>query len=220
MGTKLVITADGSATLYDMQRDEPYHSLNGAIRESRHVFIGKGLLALPVSLKRIRIFEMGLGTGLNLLMTVLEQHKINVPIEYTAVETDPPEAALIRELNYPLMLGCPRELLFKIHSSPWNRSVKLHEDFILTKLNQLMTGIHLDPESFDLVYYDAFSPEVQPELWRTELFSKLFHSLSKGGVLVTYSAKGAVRRSLIEAGFSVERIPGPPGKREMLRAWR
>jgi tRNA U34 5-methylaminomethyl-2-thiouridine-forming methyltransferase MnmC len=219
-GLQVVITADGSPTLFDPLRKEHYHSLNGAIQESRHVFIQNGLYARPVLRQQVRIFEMGLGTGLNVLLTMTEQIKQKIRIDYQAIDTYPLPLSLIGDLDYSLILGCPAEWLFMIHDAPWGEKVVLLEDFTLIKHNRSMNEMKLFPGRFDLVYYDAFSPEIQPALWQPQIFSKLYRALVPGGVLVTYSAKGAVRRAMMQAGFLVERLPGPPGKREMIRGWK
>lgn len=211
------LTADGSDTLYSATMDEAYHSLNGAVQESMHVFINAGLH--QISRKTLRIFEVGFGTGLNALLTWREAKRLSLNLTYESIEAFPVPADLVKGLNYQhLVPGLPDGAFERLHQSPWNEPVVLEPDgFTLTK-------IHGDfreyvPESpFDLVFFDAFAPDKQPELWQESLFSRLFSTMKDEGILVTYCAKGEVRRRMQRAGYSVERLPGPPGKREMLRA--
>lgn len=215
------ITADGSHTVLEPDLDVTYHSIYGAIQESRHVYIESGLhyLITQRNIASVNILEVGFGTGLNALLALLEAKEENQIIHYHAMEPFPLNAQESSGFNYCVLLNCPdNETAFKqMHQSLWNTPMALSSAFSLYKDLTTVQAFH-SPQLFNLVYYDAFAPTVQPELWTTEIFKKLFNCMEPGGVLVTYCSKGAVRRALTEAGFSVENIPGPAGKREMIRA--
>jgi len=210
-------TADGSDTLYSTEMDESYHSVNGAVQESLHVFIKAGLQ--EVCKQKIRILEIGFGTGLNALLTWREAQKSHLDIDYVTIEAYPVSENIIQNLNYnELETGLPADAFQQMHLTAWNTPEILQESvFRLTKINADFTRFILT-EKYDLIYFDAFAPEKQPEMWEEELFHKIFQTLNTNGILVTYCAKGEVRRRLQRSGFETERIPGPPGKREMLRA--
>jgi tRNA U34 5-methylaminomethyl-2-thiouridine-forming methyltransferase MnmC len=214
---EIIKTSDGSHSLYLKDRDETYHSKHGAIQESRHVFIGAGLRPIIESgLKEINILEVGFGTGLNALLTLIEAEKSKLVIRYTSLEAFPLSIEVINQLNYGTVLEADNEFK-KIHESPWKEPQKISSNFTLKKEETRLEDF--EPEDqFDLVYFDAFAPTVQPELWTESIFRKMYAALNNGGVLVTYCSKGAVRRAMIAVGFTVERLPGPPGKREILRA--
>lgn len=213
---ELQLTSDGSHTLYMPDMDEHYHSVNGAIQESEHVFIEAGLHRL--SKKEIRVLEIGFGTGLNAFLTLLDSMQTDVNITYYSMELYPLDTALVQNLNYGKVLCAGEEDLFMaLHEAPWNQSASITPNFTLHKMKGDCNQAEL-PNEIDLVYFDAFAPDKQPEMWNQELFNKLYFRMNAGGILTTYCAKGAVRRTMKESGFSVERIPGPPGKREMLRA--
>ncbi|MDR2118435.1 MAG: tRNA (5-methylaminomethyl-2-thiouridine)(34)-methyltransferase MnmD [Tannerellaceae bacterium] len=212
-------TADGSDTLFVAELNEHYHSVHGAIQESMHVFIGAGLHSLPLPKDRIRVLEIGFGTGLNALLTLLEAEKMTIPhIEYHAVELYPLPRELTDALHYEAQL-CPgrKGVWAALHDAPWDASTAITSRFVLHKIKGDSNCCKLPP-SIDLVYFDAFAPEKQPEMWNPEIFGALYENMADGGLLTTYCAKGSVRRMMEKAGYSVERIPGPPGKREMLRA--
>jgi tRNA U34 5-methylaminomethyl-2-thiouridine-forming methyltransferase MnmC len=199
--------------------DEHYHSIYGALNESIHVFIRKGLLDfidLFKPVKNINILEIGFGTGLNCILTFIENLKVNISLNYTALEPYPLEMELISNLDFNLnsnQLG-----VFKsIHQSSWEESIAVNEQFNLEKFKMGLHDFNAN-KLYDIIYFDAFAPRKQPELWKVDVFSKLFNLTSNNGVLVTYCAKGQVRRDLEKVGYSVERLEGPPGKREMLRA--
>lgn len=210
------LTADGSSTLFTDRFGETYHSRHGAIQESQHVFLQMGLHALPAGKGETRILEMGLGTGLNALLTVLETEEKE--IHYTGIEAFPITETLAQELNFSDQLPhFEASALFNaIHESPWGIWYDLTPQFHLLKVEGKLEEFETD-DTYDLVYFDAFAPTTQPELWTEAIFTKVYHLLNPGGVLVTYSSKGDVRRAMIVAGFEVEKLPGPPGKREMLR---
>lgn len=213
--SKVKITGDGSATLYVPELDEHYHSTNGAVQESEHIFIERGLHALVKP--TIRIFEFGFGTGLNALLTLL--NGLDKSIVYHGLERFPLNWPLIHKLGYHIFLNLSAEekLLFrKMHEGEWDKELLIKPGFKLKKSNKNLFDYTVE-EKYDLVYFDAFAPAVQPELWKEEVFLKLFQALNDDGIMVTYCAKGEVRRIMQRVGFTMERLPGPPGKREMLR---
>jgi len=218
MEIKLQTTADGSHTLFVPELNEHYHSTFGAIQESRHVFVESGFRHLHLQKKQINLLEVGFGTGLNALLTFLQ--KENTAINYTGIEAFPPARQLVSQLNYQQQVNSPdAERIFGLlHDCGWGEFQEIADGFRLKKVLGKIQDIELSPGTFDLVYFDAFAPDVQPELWTAGVFSKLHRAMAAGGVLVTYSSKGLVKRNLTEAGFSIERLPGPPGKRHMLRA--
>ena len=215
---KIIETADGSQTLLDQNLGEIFHSRRGAITESRHVFITNGLKLFSHKDKTI-ILEVGFGTGLNAFLTCLESGSMNTRITYNAIELFPVPETIWKSLNYSEILGARRELFDHIHLAPWDTPVTIEQNFILKKIRGDILAWPLSGP-YHLIYFDAFSPGIQPALWTQELFSKLFKHTLPGGVLVTYSAKSAVRHALKASGWVVEKLPGPPGKREMIRARR
>jgi tRNA U34 5-methylaminomethyl-2-thiouridine-forming methyltransferase MnmC len=216
--SEVTITKDGSPTLFIKSLGEPYHSVNGALAESMHVFIKNGLLYRNIP--GLTIFEVGFGTGLNCLLSALEADKCSLKIDYIGVEKFPLGTKALDALNYADLLGGnSHEYWGKIHSSDWGKKTAVSGFFSMAKLNADIHGLKMEGlPGFDVVFFDAFAPGIQPEMWDTDIFQKIFGKCNKGAVLTTYSAKGEVRRRLASAGFSVERIPGPPGKKEMLRA--
>ena len=214
---KLEQTADGSYTLYVPELDEHYHSVKGALTESQHIFIDMGLKHSTVPSPRI--LEIGLGTGLNCFLTLLTAEETERQIHYTGIERYPLDMETISKLDYPSLIHKGHETdYFAIHQTPWEKDVELSPWFTLHKLEGDFTCYTFD-KGYDIIYFDAFAPEKQPEMWEQSLFDKLYHVLNEGGILTTYCAKGVVRRMLQTAGFKVERLPGPPGgKREILRA--
>ena len=216
MKRELQETADVSHTLFIPEMDEHYHSVNGAVQESRHVFIEAGLHRQEK--KDITVFEVGFGTGLNAYLTLLDAENEDRSVDYFSVELYPLDPALVRALNYGDMICPEKKMLFTaLHSAAWNEPVKITDHFTLHKIQGDNNSCTL-PEDMDLIYFDAFAPDKQPEMWSQEIFDRLYAHTSEGGILTTYCAKGVVRRMMQKAGYSVERIPGPPGKREMLGA--
>ena len=214
---ELIKTDDGSDTLFNTELGEHYHSTHGAIQESMHVFIQAGFRTCQQS--SLTIFEVGFGTGLNTYLTLLETLKTNQRIRYITVEKYPLSRKTWEALNYPQALpGGGQKFFLKIHEAAWNEEVPINDQFTLLKLSSDLTAIDFsDLPFFDLVYFDAFSPDKQAELWVSSVFRKVSDHCVIEAKIVTYCAKGAVRRTLSEVGFKAERIPGPPGKREMLR---
>ena len=214
---ELVKTDDGSDTLYIKEIGEHYHSTFGAIQESLHIFIEAGLRNCEQS--ALTLFEVGFGTGLNAYLTLLETLKTGRTIRYITVEKYPLSSAIWEALNYPAVISDGEPKLFrKIHEAYWNEEVKITDYFSIFKLSSDLSDVDYSTlPLFDLIYFDAFSPGKQPELWLTSVFRQISDQCAPTGKIVTYCAKGEVRRSLNEAGFITERIPGPYGKREMLR---
>lgn len=217
MNRQIIKTKDGSTTIMIEQWGETYHSQNGAIAESKHVFIDKGLKLFEN--RELRILEIGFGTGLNAFMTYVEAEKLNQKIWYETTEAYPIEWQQARQMNYVEILKEEKnEKVFeKMHVAEWGIEIKISPEFIFKKRLQRFEEID-DQDSFDLIYFDAFGAKVQPQLWEKQIFSKMYQALKKEGVLVTYSCKGSVRRAMKELGFEVERLEGAVGKREMLRA--
>jgi tRNA U34 5-methylaminomethyl-2-thiouridine-forming methyltransferase MnmC len=215
----LKLSADGSHTVYSRQFDEHYHSLHGAVSESRHVFIQAGLHYASALFNPLSILEVGLGTGLNCLLSCMDPSVAAIAVHYTALEAYPLEPSVYSSLNYPDTFGGKdaKPVLNRIHSLPWEEESSLCEGFTLLK-QRIKLEEYTTTRQFHLVYYDAFSPGTQPELWTSEVFAGLRRRMYPGGVLVTYCSKGEVKRNLKKAGFRVEALPGPPRKREMTRA--
>jgi len=217
---KLIVTQDNSHSLLHQDLNEPYHSTYGAIRESLHIFIEAGFRHISAGLEQVKVLEIGFGTGLNALLTLIESEAQRKPVIYTSIEANPLEQEIWEQLNYPRMM-CSIDytgIFAKIHLAEWGKPEEVSKLFRLHKIHQKLEDYSPPDGMFDLVYFDAFSPAVQPELWTIEIFEKLYASLKPGGVLTTYSVKGDVVRALKTEGFSVEKIPGPPGKRHILRA--
>lgn len=215
----LLQTADGSPTIYSHRFDEIYHSRHGAIQESQHVFIKMGLHFQALKNERIRILEVGMGTGLNVFLTLLANDKLEKKIHYSAIEAFPLDSDIISNLNYPELLNAPdRTHLFeRIHRIASEEEAHLSDLFDLTVYYKKLLDFY-SKLKFDLIYFDAFAPKAQPEMWEERIFHHLFELISENGILVTYCAKGSVRRMMETIGFQVDRIEGPPGKREMIRA--
>ncbi|MCH3880896.1 MULTISPECIES: tRNA (5-methylaminomethyl-2-thiouridine)(34)-methyltransferase MnmD [Tenacibaculum] len=214
MKREIIITSDGSSTINLPDWNEQYHSKNGSINETYHVFINSGLKLVEAD--TVSILEIGFGTGLNCFITYLESEK---PVDYVGVEAYPVSAEEVEKMNFISVLKAEKEseAFNKIHSVSWEEKHQVTDNFSILKRKQFFEDID-DVEAFNLIYFDAFGARVQPELWTEAIFTKMYNALKPNGILVTYSAKGSVRRAMIAVGFAVERLPGPPGKREMLRA--
>lgn len=215
-------TGDGSHSLVVPGRNVTYHSRFGAVAESRHVFIESGLnyilLRRPA---KVSVLEMGFGAGLNALLTLIETQLLPVKIYYEALETEPLEPSISSALNYCHSLHRPemQPLFNELHESPWNIPQTISTGFELFKRREDITDVQFH-NNYDVVYFDAFDPATQPGVWTENIFRKIYHSMNTKGVLVTYCSKGVVRRAMQDAGFSVEKLPGPKGKREIVRAER
>jgi tRNA U34 5-methylaminomethyl-2-thiouridine-forming methyltransferase MnmC len=214
---EILHTLDGSTTIHLPDWNESYHSKHGAIQEAYHVFIKNGLSIFQG--KPLSILEIGFGTALNAFITCLESQKSVQTIDYVGVEAYPISAEEVLQMNYVAELNAEKERsAFELmHQSNWEEKITIASNFTLTKRKQFFDEIS-DENQYDLIYFDAFGYRVQPELWSTEIFEKMYKALKVNGVLVTYAARGVVKRSMIEVGFTVEKLAGPPGKREMFRA--
>lgn len=220
MERELQLTADGSHTLFVPSLNEHYHSVNGAVQESLHIFIGAGLHT--VGKEELRILEIGFGTGLNAFLTLCEvmqpsgglyRHR---HIDYYTVELYPLGREITGQLNYAERDDLCKALWFEqLHAAPWDRAVELTDRFTLYKIAGDCLSCEL-PENIDLIYFDAFAPGKQPRLWEVDMFERLYVCAAPGARIVTYCAKGEVRRRMQAAGFRMERLPGPPGKRHIL----
>ncbi len=217
MKRKIIQTLDGSTTIQLQEWDECYHSKHGAIQEAQHVFIKNGLSLFQN--KHVSILEIGFGTGLNCFITYLESKKMNQTIDYVGIEAYPVSSDEVQSMNYVQELDAQAEkIVFEtMHSCNWEEKYRISTTFNLTKRKQFFESIE-DIECYDLIYFDAFGYRVQPELWSTAIFKSMHKALKSNGVLVTYAARGVVKRSMQEVGFLVEKLEGPPGKREMFRA--
>jgi tRNA U34 5-methylaminomethyl-2-thiouridine-forming methyltransferase MnmC len=216
ISTEIILTQDGSASIFVPELNEQYHSRFGAITESLHIYIGHGLYALHS--KNISIFELGFGTGLNAFLTLTEANKTQLKVNYVAIELYPLPDSITNQLNYASRIeGSDSNLFLKLHKTEWGIETKLSGHFAIKKLNQDFSNYNFECK-YDLFYFDAFAPMVQPELWTQEIFNKISQAMNPGAILVTYSAMGEIRRRLISAGLEVKRLSGPPGKREILQA--
>ena len=213
---KIIVTGDGSHSLLNEALDETYHSRHGAVQESMHVFIEQGFnyLLKKQESESISILEVGFGTGLNALLTLGEAIKNELPVDYTSLETYPLGQEIWEGLNYP----DPYHLLKELHQSEWQKWKKISPHFKLLKIERSLQLVELKPEQYDLIYFDAFAPNKQPEMWELPMLDKVIKTLKPGGAFITYCAKGQLKRDLKTLGLIVESLPGPPGKREMVRA--
>jgi tRNA U34 5-methylaminomethyl-2-thiouridine-forming methyltransferase MnmC len=218
MQVEFYLTADQSHTLYRPDLDETYHSRNGAVEESEYVFMQMGLLPAIETNNNLHLLEIGFGTGLNAILTLAHAQPKQVKVHYTSLETFPLSLNVIEQLNYGTFLSNDDLPYFTgMHSCNWNNQVEITPNFTLLKLQESL--LHFTPNMhYDVIFFDAFAPNKQPELWTEAVFEKLFACLNPKGIFVTYSAKGEVRRLLKKVGFEVQLLPGPPRKRHMLRA--
>ena len=215
MKRELRLTADGSLTLYVPELDETYHSMHGSVQEARHVFIENGLRFVATKSKQVNILEVGFGTGLNALLTAQYATENAIRVNYVGLEAYPVEEAIWKEINY-LTDAEARSLYTKIMAHPFGETISIDLNFSLFKEAKLIQD-WVANETFDLIYYDAFGPRAQAEMWELPIFEKLYSLLNVGGALVTYCAQGQFKRHLKSLGMRVESLPGPPGKREMTR---
>jgi tRNA U34 5-methylaminomethyl-2-thiouridine-forming methyltransferase MnmC len=216
---KLIVTSDGSHSLLNEALNETYHSVHGAIQESQHVFINNGLCYLLEKHTHsvVSIFEVGFGTGLNALLTVKAMQTEKVLVKYVSVEAFPIGEELWTSLNYTKVLGY-EDTFAILHRSPWEKVNKISEHIEFLKYQTALQKVELKDHSFDLVFFDAFAPNKQPELWTIDVLQKVVDAMNPDGIFVTYCAKGQLKRDLKELGLRVETLPGPPGKKEMVRA--
>lgn len=211
-------TSDGSQTVQNSQIGSTYHSTHGAFTESQHVFIAKGLeKALENGVTEITILEMGLGTALNAVLTIQRAKEFGVKVNYHSLEMYPLPESVWRIYRLPFELKHLQEIFEQIHIADWNTGISLNDSFKFIK-HQISLLEFRSELKFDLIYFDAFDPNLQPELWTTSVFEKLGGMMNAGAILTTYCCKGQVRRNMLASGLEVEKIPGPPGKREMIRA--
>jgi tRNA U34 5-methylaminomethyl-2-thiouridine-forming methyltransferase MnmC len=221
MKTTFAVTQDGSHTLFVPELNEHYHSTHGAVREATHVYINAGLRQCAKN--EIHLLEIGFGTGLNAFLTLLESEKVDKRIVYTSLELHPVSLADVQKLNYAAHI-CPDKaaVFLQLHETEWEKSVEINSCFSLLKLHRNVTDKDAFAQlgTFDVIYFDAFAPEKQPEMWSQTVFETLFSISNPDAVLTTYCAKGVIRRLLQHVGFTVERLKGPLGKREMLRGWK
>jgi tRNA U34 5-methylaminomethyl-2-thiouridine-forming methyltransferase MnmC len=221
MQRKLIVTGDGSHSLELPELGVSYHSIHGAVQESKHVFIDAGFYASGRSKRpnALRIFEMGFGTGLNALLTLIESERQSQKIYYETIEPYPLKTAEVKMLNYCSILQRDdlQKTFQRFHECECDAEVSIYSNFSFLKRRSNLSNFETT-ERFDLIYFDAFAPNVQPDLWTQRTFEKMFSILRPGGILTTYSSKGTVRRAMEAAGFTVEKIAGPPGKREIVRA--
>lgn len=219
MKREFITTNDGSVTILLPEMQETYHSKFGAIQEAYHVFIQNGL-ALTQG-QPIAILEIGFGTGLNAFITFMETEKSGQVINYTGVEAYPVTQDEAPLLNYVSQLKAEEyaDIFKQMHDAEWGRTTQLSDNFSLTKRKQFFQEIN-DKEVFDLIYFDAFGYSVQPELWSEDIFKRMYAALKKNSLLVTYACRTVIKKAMIEAGFQTKKVPGPPGKREMLIAFK
>ena len=212
---EILKTTDGSNTIYIPEMDETYHSHHGALAESKHIFIETGLK--HIDKKIINVFEVGFGTGLNAILTCLaaDDKRIN----YDTIELYPVSADLIDQVEYKALFEVDEQALFsKLHDCKWEEKVSITDQFNIHKIEADFTKFNYQSK-YDLIYFDAFAPNKQEEMWTEELLQKLYHACNEGAVLVTYCVRGTVKRALKKVGFQIKKMPGPVyGKREMLRA--
>lgn len=212
---KIIQTADKSQTLFSSKFNEHYHSINGAVNESVHIFLNAGFDYL--NKQDIKILEVGFGTGLNAFLTITHVKQKSIKVHYDAIELYPVDMETVKQLNYTQILNFDNEIFLDLHKLSWNKTHKINDNFTINKIHNSLISTSLT-NKYDLIYFDAFSPETQPEMWTTEVFTKLYNNMNNAGVLTTYSSKGIVKRALRDSGFLVKRLPGPKGKRHILRA--
>ena len=216
MKREIIQTKDGSTSIHIPEWNESYHSTNGAIQEANHVFIKNGLSLFDG--KPISILEIGFGTGLNTLITYNESLKHNQKINYVGVEAYPVSLEEAMQMNYPSEINPGLSDLYNVlHTSNWDTEIKLDANFTFQKRKQFFEAID-DVEKFDLIYFDAFGYATQPELWTEAIFQSMYKALKKNSILVTYACRSIIKNNMLSAGFTIEKLPGAPGKREMLRA--
>ncbi|MFN8416325.1 MAG: tRNA (5-methylaminomethyl-2-thiouridine)(34)-methyltransferase MnmD [Cytophagaceae bacterium] len=213
---KIILSSDGSHSLYNPKLNETYHSTHGALNESKYVYIEKGLAEIP-SKEIISVIEIGFGTGLNTLLTLLWAKEHQQKIHYHTLEPYPLSLELIQQLNYAELLNADKADFLRLHQVSWGDIHEINEYFSFIKTNQKVEDTVLKKATYDICYFDAFAPNKQQEMWEVQNFEKIFETLHSSGKLVTYCAQGVFKRTLKAAGFKVESLPGPPYKKEMTR---
>lgn len=216
MKREIITTADGSTSIYLPAWEETYHSKHGAVQEAMHVFIKNGLQCFPES-ATVSILEIGFGTGLNAYLTYFESLKYKQTIQYVGVEAFPVSQDEISKMNFSENDVTKRRIFESLHSSDWENIQAISSHFSLCKQQKIFQEI-ADVNAYDLIYFDAFGYRVQPELWSESIFKQMYTALKDKGILVTYACRGPIKRAMLAAGFTIEILPGPPGKREMIRA--
>jgi tRNA U34 5-methylaminomethyl-2-thiouridine-forming methyltransferase MnmC len=216
---KIIITGDGSHSVTIPERNISYHSKYGAIQESVHIFIEAGLKPALHVYPLLHVFEMGFGTGLNTLLTLIQAEQENQLVAYQAIDNCPLEKSMTSKINFCSRLDRPdlQSVFELLHDCEWEKDIPISNWFRFRKCKQDFID-HLPRQTYHLIFFDPFDPAAQPELWEKKIFEKLFAMLRTAGALLTYSSSGRVRRSLEEAGFAVQKLPGPPHKREIIRA--
>ncbi len=217
MKLEVKITDDKSHTLFVPELKEHYHSTYGAIQESQHIYINAGMHCSHKN--PLTIFEMGFGTGLNAYLTYLKANKNKIQTFYYSIEKFPLDLNIVSKLNYPHLIGNKFEVYNKMHECKWNELINLSPYFQLLKIKADIKKFIINFR-YDVVYFDAFGPDVQPCLWKKQIFEKIINSLNTNGIFITYSAKGEVKRNLKNLNMKIETIPGPKGKREIIRAFK
>jgi len=217
---EVVKTDDGSMTLYSAEYEDHYHSVKGALAESVHIFIHNGLCRMLKDFDTLNILEVGFGTGLNALCTFVEAENHNIKINYFGIEPEPISIDEASQLEYCKLFGDKdlHDVFIKMHMAEHNQPHYLSDNFVLNTICAKIEEVDLQPSAFHLVYFDPFKPDTHAEVWTTEVFNRIFHALKPGGIMLTYSSRGSVRRAMKDAGFNVEKIPGPCGKREISMA--
>ena len=218
LSRKIIITDDGSHSLFVPELNENYHSTHGAKQEAEHIFIKDALAYASEKIKSLNILEIGFGTGLNAFLSLQYARANNLEINYYGIEKYPIIEKEYRALNFPSSREGEQAVFMKLHEAIWEQTANIESCFKLKKNQADFKEMNLPSDYFDVVYFDAFGPDVQPELWSVEIFQIIHKSMKIGGVMTTYSVKGDVRRAMKSVGFEVKKIPGPPGKREITRA--
>ena len=216
MSLKIIVTSDGSHSVLNEALDETYHSRHGARQESVHVFIKNGLEFFSKTNRAVSILEVGFGTGLNALLSLEYANRHNISVFYTTIESSPLQEEIWSKLNYTDSVEM-KEVFSELHRLPWNEEAAVNSSFRLIKLSQTLQDVALGVLAYDIIYYDAFAPSKQPAMWELPVLDKVAQSLRRSGIFVTYCAKGELKRNLRKLGLQVEVLPGPPGKREMIR---
>lgn len=220
MENRIIMTGDGSHSVYNPKLKESYHSFHGAIQESEHVFIDCGLNYLHGKMPAMYVLEIGFGTGLNALLGAVWSHKTKTPMLYDTIEAFPLDTSITDQLNYAELIDYDKvkDWLGHLHYAEWQYTHSIHDHFLFCKMRRDFQRCGLHTELYNIIFFDAFAPNKQPEMWSAEVLEKVVKAMSKGGIFLTYSVQGQLRRNLKMLGLKVDILPGPPGKKEMLRA--